>query len=547
MLNLRYGYCALGFALFAAAVLACSSSSSTTPPPPVNDGGADSSLADGATSSDSAGSSDSSGGSSDGTTSLDGSGSSDGGSPDSTATVVDSGGATEAGRSAVGVNCNPDGGAPPLCSSLPGTVVYIESADTQETVLDIVGRQLRDSANITITFELTGSCTVTPNLYEGTPLPKNTNMLFIPSTAECPSWTPSDPELTCTTDPNNTTPLDLGISALFPSSCEDGNPPPTIGTFIGPIQAYTFIVPTAEFATQTAITAEEAYYAFGDGLNNPVTWMGSSEWNVPSQFYLRPATKSTLVSTALNIGLTPAQMTLAAADGGTSDGRQLLGSSTAVVTAVSTSTSPQAIGILGSEVYDTNRNKGINVLAFSGFGQTSQYYPDSTTTSFDKENIRNGNYTLWSPAVLIAPIDGSGAPSNQTVKYLTDIILGTPNATPPGGYVDGGAPIDGLGATVSAGLTPNCAMQVTRASDGAPITAYVPPAPCTCYFLSKVPSPAPLPASCAPCSATNPCEAGACFNGYCEVTPPPSVPPTQIAKTGIVYPTADGGLLPLNP
>ena len=28
---------------------------------------------------------------------------------------------------------------------------------------------------------------------------------------------------------------------------------PGIGSFIGPIQAYTFIVPTAEFATQTAI------------------------------------------------------------------------------------------------------------------------------------------------------------------------------------------------------------------------------------------------------------------------------------------------------
>jgi hypothetical protein len=89
-------------------------------------------------------------------------------------------------------------------------------------------------------------------------------------------------------------------------------------------------------------------------------------------------------------------------------------------------------------------------------------------------------------------------------------------------------------------------MQYTRSSDGAPLTAYTPTAPCTCYFLSKVPSPAPLPASCVTCSTSSPCATGSCFNGYCETTPPPSVPPTAVTKT-VQYPTADGGLLPPNP
>jgi hypothetical protein len=434
-------------------------------------------------------------------------------------------------------------------------VLYIESADTQETVLDIMGRELRDSANITITFELTGSCTVVPNIYQATPLPKNTEMLFIPSTDECPSWTSSDPELTCLTDANNPTPVDFGISALFPSSCPNGTPPAGFQQFIGPIQAYTFVVPTAEFATQTSISAEEAYYAFGFGLNNPVTWtpMGSStavsEWNVPPQFFLRPATKSTLVSTALNIGLSPTQMTLATADGGTSDGRQLLGSSTDVLTGVAAATSNQAIGILGSEVYDTNRGKGINELAYAGFGQTTRYYPDSTTTSFDKQNLRNGNYTLWSPAVIVEAVNSSGVSADPYVQYFTEAFLGTPGATPPGGYVDGGTPIDGLGATVSAGLTPDCAMQVQRTADGAPVTPYTPTAPCTCYYLSKVPSPAPLPASCTTCTSSASCGTGSvgCFNGYCETNPPPSVTATPVTKS-VTYPaTADGGLLFPNP
>ena len=413
-----------------------------------------------------------------------------------------------------------DGGPAPLCSSLPGTVIYIESGDTQEPLLKALGRQLRDKANITIAYQLTGSCTLTPNLYNGVAIPKNTNMLYIPSTAENPNWTTSQPELTCVTDPSQGTAPDLGISALYPTSCAgiSATPPSGIGTFTGPIQAYTFIVPQAEYTNgQHAIWAEEAYYAFGDGANNPVTYGGNSEWNVPSAFFLRPASKSTLVATAKNIGLTPAQMAATLADGGT-DGRQLLATSAQVLAGVKASTNANAIGILGDEVYDANRNAGVNVLAFKAFGQNLAYYPDSTPTSFDKQNIRDGHYTLWSPTVYIAPVDNTGAVSKPAVKYVVDTVLGNPT-TPP----DGGAAIDGLGTTVGVGLTPSCAMQVQRSGDGAPLAPYAPSAPCTCYFLSKVPNAQPLPASCVACSSAAPCATGSCFNGYCEVPPSPQL------------------------
>jgi hypothetical protein len=505
-----------GAAIACASSYSCSSSSGSPAAPPVNEGGAD------VTSSGSGSGSDS------GSGSGSGSGGGDAQPTDGTAG---------------------DGGPAPACSSLPGTVVYIESGDTQEPLLKLLGRQLRDSANITIAFQLTGSCTLTPNLYQATPIPKNTNLLYIPSTAEDPAWTPAKAERTCTTDPNNGTPPNLGISALFTTSCATaGSPPSGIGQFIGPIQAYTFIVPTAEFATQTAITAAEAYYAFGDGANNQVTYNGSPEWNVPSQFFLRPATKSTLVATAKDIGLTPTQMTLAEVDGGTADGRILEAQSAQVLSGVAASTSLQAIGILGDEVYDANRGKGVNVLAFAGFGQSQAYYPDSTTSSFDKQNIRDGHYTLWSPTVYIAPVDASGAPSNPAVKYITDLVLGNQGATPPGGLADGGTAIDGVGDVVSVGLTPNCAMQVQRSGDGAAVTAYTPSAPCTCYFLSKIPNAGTLPASCVTCSASTPCAQGSCFNGYCEVAPTPATGVTAITKTGLNIPeAAAGGLRPPTP
>jgi hypothetical protein len=518
-----------GFVAATAAYACSSSSSGSSAGPPLNDAGNDH------TTTSSSGTS-----SSGGTASSSGSGSS-------------SGTASSSGGSSSGEGGSPDGGPAPACSSLPGTVVYIESGDTQEPLLKTLGRQLRDEANVTIAFMLTGSCTLSPALYQATPIPKNTNMLYIPSTAENPSWTTADAENTCTTDPNNGTTPNLGISALFPSSCAglSGGPPTGVKQWNGPIQAYTFIVPSAEFTGgQTAISAAEAYYAFGDGANNQVTYNGAKEWNDPTQFFLRPATKSTLVATALNIGLTPAEMTLSLADGGTSDGRHLESSSTQVLTAVETATGSQTIGILGDEVYDANRGKGASVLAFSAFGETSgAWYPDSSTSSFDKQNIRNGNYTLWSPTVYIAPVDGSGNPSNPAVKYITDLVLGNPNPTPPNGLVDGGTAIDGLGDIVSVGLTPNCAMQVERSGDGQPLTPYPPAAPCTCYFLSKVPQAAALPASCTTCTSSAQCPANVgCFNGYCEAAPT-NVTSTPVNKTGVVLPppAADGGLEPVNP
>jgi hypothetical protein len=240
MINRTHAFALLsGGVVAATAVYACSSSSSPAGPP-LNEAGAD--------------------------TTSSGSGSSSG----SSSSGSSSGGSSSSGSSSGGTGA--DGGPAPACSTL-SNVIYIESGDTQEPLLKALGRKLRDEANLTIVFELTGSCTLTPNLYNNTPIPKNTSMLYIPSTAENPTWTTADPEATCTTDPNNGTPPNLGISALFTTSCAGlaGGPPAGIVQNNGPIQAYTFIVPSAEFATQTAISAAEAYYAFGDGVNNPVT------------------------------------------------------------------------------------------------------------------------------------------------------------------------------------------------------------------------------------------------------------------------------------
>ncbi|MBV9946978.1 MAG: hypothetical protein JOZ69_09030, partial [Myxococcales bacterium] len=79
------------------------------------------------------------------------------------------GGGAEGGGTSDG-----DGGAAPAsdtngpavpCGSLPGTLVYIESGDTQENLLKRLGRHLRDTADITLVFNLTGSCTLTSDAF----------------------------------------------------------------------------------------------------------------------------------------------------------------------------------------------------------------------------------------------------------------------------------------------------------------------------------------------------------------------------------------------
>jgi len=384
------------------------------------------------------------------------------------------------------------------CRTLPGTVVYIESGDTQENLLKNLGRHLRDTAGITLAFNLTGSCALTSDMYSGAKVAKSGTLKYIPSTAEDPNWTTAMAEPTCTTGADGVS-LDLAISALFVESCGLGAAPENIALIQGPIQAYTFIVPTA--SEQKAIWAEEAYYAFGFGAANPLA-PAYNPWNNESFLFIRPATKSTLVATAKNIAVPPNKWK-GVPEAASSD----------VVTAVSTSAQPKAtIGILGAEVYDSNRNKGIQTLAFQAFEQSAAFYPDSTSTAFDKQNVRDGHYTLWSPTVYLARVDSAKRVTNPAAKYLVDLVLGDSAATPP----SGGNKFDSLSDVVKVGLIPDCAMHVSRSVDGGDLTPYVPAESCTCYYLSKVPGATGIPAGCTACTSNSSCGGGSCNHGFCE-------------------------------
>jgi hypothetical protein len=434
-------------------------------------------------------------------------------SPDSGGSVEDAGASDD--RSSTDTDeladtITPTDGIAPTgpCSMLPSTVVYIESGDTQENLLKNLGRHLRDTANIAIVYNLTGSCTLTNDIYTGAKMVPNGTLKYVPSSKENPSWTPASPPATCTT-PVDGAPIDVAISALFVQSCGLGGPPAgsNLALIQGPIQAYTFVVPTA--SDQTAIWAEEAYYAFGFGNQNPLAPQ-YNPWNNEQFMFIRPATKSTLVATAKNIALPPNKW-----KGVTEE------ASSDVVNAVTTSALPEAtIGILGAEVYDANRGKGIKTLAFQAFGQNAAYYADSTSTAYDKQNLRDGHYTLWSPTVYITKVDGQNVPADPPVKYVLDLVLGKLDAAPPAG----GTTFNGLADVANVGLIPDCAMQVTRNEDGGELRPYTPDAPCTCYYLTAIAGAAGAPPNCAACTLDADCvnSSRRCNHGFCEPreTPP---------------------------
>ncbi len=344
--------------------------------------------------------------------------------------------------------------AAPLCSSLPN-VLYLQVGDTQEPLMKALGKQLRESQvnPISIVYKTSGSCTNIDAMYTGTKL--TTNPFYIPTAAEDPTWDPSKPSPQCTIDPAGVT-LDVVNSNVFVSACTQTPAPAGIGTFQGPVQPYVFVVPKA--STQTAITAEEAYFAFGFGA------AGKAEpWTDEAFFFIRTTTKSTLLSMAAAIGVPAAKWKGVQYD-----------KSTEVLNAVAMSTSPQkTIGILGAEIYDANRAT-MSALAYQAFKQKHAFFPDSKATATDKQNVRDGHYTIWSPTVYLAPVDAQGVIKNARAKYVVDMILARTVAPVPD--------FDPLATVISKGLVPDCAMKVTRSFEAGDLSLYTPAEPCGCFY-----------------------------------------------------------------
>lgn len=377
-------------------------------------------------------------------------------------------------------------GAAPCAFTDP--VVYLQVGDTQNNLMKRLGRALRDHAGkrLVLVWRTSGSCTNIDQIYQQTPIAAGTVMQYAPSVAENAGWVPANPTLTCEM-PAAKVP-DVANSALFTSECPSGQSPPPANVKLaqGPVQAYVLAVPEA--STQTAITYEEAYFLFGFGPSGMIL-----PWVDLAQVFIRTVTKSTQLAWAANISVPAARWK------GTS-----LEGSPMVVSALKSSATPEAaIGILGAEVYDLER-ANLNILAFRARGQYAAYYPDSTSQTTDKQNVRDGHYAVWSPTIWMDTVAGA-TPVNLDARYVVDLIVGRSVTPVPTTF-------DMTSMVAAVGLVPDCAMGVTRSFEGGPLSRYTPAESCVCKYESLVVDP---DTACETC--TDACATGVCRAGFCEV------------------------------
>jgi hypothetical protein len=385
---------------------------------------------------------------------------------------------------------------PPLCSSLAGPpLVYIENGDTQEALVKRLGYRLANSTDpVRLVYKNEPTCTLALDMYVPNQMINDVRPIrYIPTAAEDPTFTALSVPPVCTADTPGTD-ISLGIGATFLSGCTaqlTGHPKPAdLFETTGPVEPYGFIVPQG--SSQIAITAQEGYFAFGftqaTGMAMP--------WIDQSQRFVRSATASTALATSAAIGLLASQFK------GTITANNL---SSEVLNFVATSATPEAaIGIMGGDISDGNRNL-VKILAFKAFNQRYAYFPDSSSTSFDKRNVRDGHYLPWAPTPYLTRVDvTTNKAVDPNVQRIIDLVLGVRFDTD----------VNGVDQVIASGLIPQCAMGVTRSFDGADLSLYPPPESCACYFEAHAPGGS---TTCKLCPSGTCASGGVCRRGFCEV------------------------------
>jgi hypothetical protein len=414
------------------------------------------------------------------------------------------GGALVGGASALLLLASRAQAANPACSSLGATVVYGAGGSAQQPLLTQIGTQLAQLASpVYLVYSDGGSACVG---YGALVTPTNI-------TGTAVYWDGTGATLTCTLDAGGD-PVTFAVMGNGPALCTSVPAPDgsvTFGQFLGPVQPVDFVVPAQ--SSQQSISTAAAYYIWGFDASDAAHTV--APWSTPANIFTRSASSFVNLFVALDTGVPAATIatkgTLVATNALTLSGLSALNS-----------TAPESgIGFVSGEVADGNRSS-IKVLAYQHSGQSCGYTPDSdSTAAFDKVNVRNGQYWLWSPVHFFAAVNAQGQITDANTAALIGYLAGT--VTAPAG-------IDVFGAELGAYTVPQCAMQVWRDGDLAPLYSNAPAAPCSCEYDFATNN-ALKPATCTTCTSDSGCTTGHCRNigpplntdagganvGYCEV------------------------------
>jgi hypothetical protein len=336
---------------------------------------------------------------------------------------------------------------------------------------------------------------------------------------------------------------DGALSDIAPATCTAnlGTPPLSPQGQVditGPVQATALVVPGK--STEMAISADAAYVVFGFGGSTPV-----APWTDPKAIFVPSKTSGPFNVLSTAIGLAPGSWapTITLAPGAPLSLLALLEAKASVAEMAADAAATSApIGIV--PVADAESlGADVTVLAYQHTGQSCGYLPNSDAAHRDRINVRQGRYALWTPLHAVfsvditgAFLDGTGAP-NESVALVASVLQALGPAPRVASEVDAST-LDAQSMTEAdagdsapppaldlqsavrvaalAGLTPWCAMQVTRAADLGPEASFQAPEPCTCYYESVLGEPLGLCTACrsnADCAGPTP----TCRFGYCEV------------------------------
>ena len=371
-------------------------------------------------------------------------------------------------------------------TTLPNPIILTGSSAFEPTVKQFAVKLSSETTPTTIIYQVPGSCSGVANF--AAPLTGTAHYYTLDTTMTPPAVVTNS----CTFGTGQM--ADVAISDVFLTSCTNVTPPSTWKDVPGPVQAMLFVVPKSNTTTQYLTAAEAAdIYGCGGGA-------GIAGFDQASGIFCRDPNSGTQITIAKNIGVDASVLVTPVCVPSTNG-------TTGVISGVTTFATPgKAIGFIGADAYDPNRTT-LNSLAFAGFGQTQAYYSDSSPSTADRRNVRNGHYVIWGYEHMIATVDSTGAFTNPKAANFIGWINGT--KTDPA--------FDPVQIEGAAGTIPTCAMSVQRATDGGPLSCYAPTDTCNCAFEAAITK--TTPANCAACTGTgtSTCTGGkSCHHGFCE-------------------------------
>ena len=367
------------------------------------------------------------------------------------------------------------------CSTLMNPVYVAGSSAVKPFIAQVAAELKKQSTPITVVYQSKGSCDGVGYFSSSTP-GKITGVGVIFDNDG------KDVAGGCNLTDNV---VDIGVSDVYAASCGVDSLPSDVHDFNGPIQAMTFVVPKA--STQNSISAEAAYLVYGFGNDSEV-----SPWNDDTKIEQRSATSGTqqMISAFIKV---PAAKFKGHSNAGSGD---LV---TALAASATAGNADKAIGIVATDVADKQRAT-LKVLNYQHYGQSCGFLPDSSATSFDKANVRDGHYPIWGPLHMLARVSND-AISNANAKKVVDYLSG---AETPTGF-------DLIQVEAKGGVVPECAMHVRRIKDGGDMMSFQPPKSCSCKFVKEATGAAP--SECKSCEKNEDCpsSAPACNYNFCEV------------------------------